>query len=553
MDEVTTKGRRELASERWAGLSDVERGKEVVRPLDPSTQLPLSDADPTPSMLQDEAVRKSEVRKEIRSTLRPFYCEACDKQYSNVAQHGEHLQSWAHHHCVVRSLFRPFSRLRADFASCCLVKQRLKALAETHRALTSSTATVSERREKERLREAKELRQTMKAAGIKVPKAKKAWAEGAPPATAAVASMVGEGSRGTGARLSAGAASGWGAFTSGKGNKGNGKGKTFSQGPPTAALAVQGRTPPPPSSDPPPPPPTDDVPLPPSPPPCDSMPPPPPPDDVPPPPPPLEPAPPPPLPAPSAKTNLVASRTEALLPPSFAPFRPAGDETRGPQLVQATRTIKAPVFVKPTSQAASGPSGSPITTAPAGPDGAEARPARRSRWDAVTELPPTQQTPRHSVTASRVEPPTPRSLAPHHGAPRPPAFLAHQSSFGHPTSVRHPAGPSSAFLPAPVAASGRSGVHATEATPRHAAPFEANPPPAPYSLHRPPQPTSQNRPPAFLAQYPSFGHPSAARPLPGCFLDTPAHPPPPPPPPPPPDDPPPPPPPDATHFYPPPA
>jgi len=48
--------------------------------------------------------RKIEVRKEIETTLRPFYCEPCGKQYSNVAQHMEHLQSWAHHHCVVRPL-----------------------------------------------------------------------------------------------------------------------------------------------------------------------------------------------------------------------------------------------------------------------------------------------------------------------------------------------------------------------------------------------------------------------------------------------------------------
>lgn len=47
-------------------------------------------------------MRRTEVRKEIVDTLRPFYCVPCDKQYSNVAQHGEHLQSWAHHHCVVR-------------------------------------------------------------------------------------------------------------------------------------------------------------------------------------------------------------------------------------------------------------------------------------------------------------------------------------------------------------------------------------------------------------------------------------------------------------------
>lgn len=32
LDEVTSKGRRELASERWAGMSEEERGREVVRP-----------------------------------------------------------------------------------------------------------------------------------------------------------------------------------------------------------------------------------------------------------------------------------------------------------------------------------------------------------------------------------------------------------------------------------------------------------------------------------------------------------------------------------------
>ncbi|CED82333.1 Zinc finger, C2H2 [Phaffia rhodozyma] len=122
MDEVMLKGRRDMESERWAGMSVEERARGA-----------------------EVEAKKTEVKREIADTLRAFYCEDCAKQYITFPQLSEHLNSYDHHHTV-----------------------RLKGLQAAHRASTSGTA--DERREKERKREEKEL---MRAMGVKVPKAKK--------------------------------------------------------------------------------------------------------------------------------------------------------------------------------------------------------------------------------------------------------------------------------------------------------------------------------------------------------------------------------------------
>ncbi|KAG9101503.1 hypothetical protein FS749_006406 [Ceratobasidium sp. UAMH 11750] len=92
---------------------------------------------------REELVAAKEQRKtEVKDTLRPFYCEDCDKQYSNVAQYDEHVRSYAHAH-VVRS--------KAQQAT---ARQRQAGEAATRKA-------------KEKKREEKEMKKMAAAAGIK--------------------------------------------------------------------------------------------------------------------------------------------------------------------------------------------------------------------------------------------------------------------------------------------------------------------------------------------------------------------------------------------------
>lgn len=73
IDEVVTKGRREMDSERYAAMDSAERGKAEVSQASHSDHSKLSSSHHTlvtPS--QDEAVKKLEVQKEIETTLRPF-------------------------------------------------------------------------------------------------------------------------------------------------------------------------------------------------------------------------------------------------------------------------------------------------------------------------------------------------------------------------------------------------------------------------------------------------------------------------------------------------
>ncbi|KAG8710448.1 hypothetical protein FRC09_000130 [Ceratobasidium sp. 395] len=92
---------------------------------------------------REELVAAKEHRKiEVKGTLRPFYCEDCDKQYSNVAQYDEHVRSYAHAH-VVRS-------------------KEQQATARQRQAGEAAT-----RKAKEKKREEKEMKKMAAAAGIK--------------------------------------------------------------------------------------------------------------------------------------------------------------------------------------------------------------------------------------------------------------------------------------------------------------------------------------------------------------------------------------------------
>ncbi|KAG9128307.1 hypothetical protein FRC07_001242 [Ceratobasidium sp. 392] len=92
---------------------------------------------------REELVAAKEQRKtEVKGTLRPFYCEDCDRQYSNVSQYDEHVRSYAHAH-VVRS-------------------KEQQATARQRQAGEAAT-----RKAKEKRREEKEMKKMAAAAGIK--------------------------------------------------------------------------------------------------------------------------------------------------------------------------------------------------------------------------------------------------------------------------------------------------------------------------------------------------------------------------------------------------
>jgi Wiskott-Aldrich syndrome protein len=78
-------------------------------------------------------------------TLRPFYCQLCDKQFKNVVQYDEHTNSYAHHH-----------------------KARAKDMQASLKLKPTDQATITLRKEKERIREERALRKMAKAAGVKV-------------------------------------------------------------------------------------------------------------------------------------------------------------------------------------------------------------------------------------------------------------------------------------------------------------------------------------------------------------------------------------------------
>lgn len=122
MIETTVSQRRELTSERMQKETDEQRQDR-----------------------EDDIARRTAVQSQIAETLRPFYCELCDKQFKNVAQYDEHTNSYAHHH---KARFRDMQ-----------ASVRMQPQEEIDR-----------RKEKERRREEKELRKLAKAQGIKITK-----------------------------------------------------------------------------------------------------------------------------------------------------------------------------------------------------------------------------------------------------------------------------------------------------------------------------------------------------------------------------------------------
>ena len=93
--------------------------------------------------LRQEAEKKLERRAaEMKVELAAFYCDCCDKQYSNVTQWTEHLASYAHTHT------RNMKALRA---------------AEADRRKAAGGLTREEKRSKEARREARALKRRMAA------------------------------------------------------------------------------------------------------------------------------------------------------------------------------------------------------------------------------------------------------------------------------------------------------------------------------------------------------------------------------------------------------
>jgi Zinc-finger double-stranded RNA-binding len=94
---------------------------------------------------KQKAADKEALASQIASTLRPFYCALCDKQYQTVAQYDEHTNSYAHHH-----------------------KQRFKDMQANAKGLGGGKQDKEARLAKERKREEKELKRMAKARGVKV-------------------------------------------------------------------------------------------------------------------------------------------------------------------------------------------------------------------------------------------------------------------------------------------------------------------------------------------------------------------------------------------------
>lgn len=61
---------------------------------------------------QDTVAKKEAIKAEVSSTLRPFYCALCDKQYLTAPQFDEHVRSYAHTHKQV--LRGPNTRITAQ-------------------------------------------------------------------------------------------------------------------------------------------------------------------------------------------------------------------------------------------------------------------------------------------------------------------------------------------------------------------------------------------------------------------------------------------------------
>lgn len=105
---------------------------------------------------QMETLKKEEVKSDIKETLRAFYCELCDKQYSKISEYEQHLQSYDHHH-----------------------KKRFKDMRDTSKKSEGAIAERESRRERERKREERENRRIheamLKKSGVKADQIPNKW------------------------------------------------------------------------------------------------------------------------------------------------------------------------------------------------------------------------------------------------------------------------------------------------------------------------------------------------------------------------------------------
>lgn len=50
--------------------------------------------------------KKQAIAQELKEVKKAFYCELCDKQYKNISEYEQHLQSYDHHHKKVWKLLQ---------------------------------------------------------------------------------------------------------------------------------------------------------------------------------------------------------------------------------------------------------------------------------------------------------------------------------------------------------------------------------------------------------------------------------------------------------------
>ncbi|KAF8624892.1 hypothetical protein AX15_005760 [Amanita polypyramis BW_CC] len=180
---------------------------------------------------EEHVARRTALQSEISSTLRPFYCTLCDKQFKTVTQYDEHTNSYAHHH-----------------------KARLKDMQANARIVPKEE--LDKRKEKERKREERELRKIAAANGIKMPKPSTGATVMAPlvPPASSLGSMVPESATPCDAPKKFG---GWVSVSASSQSQGQGQPSEFKRpGWSTVGGPSPSTTPPSPSNAPPPPPPS---------------------------------------------------------------------------------------------------------------------------------------------------------------------------------------------------------------------------------------------------------------------------------------------------------
>jgi len=51
---------------------------------------------------QDQHLEKEKIKEEVTEINKVFFCEICNKQYTQALQYDQHLSSYDHHHKKVR-------------------------------------------------------------------------------------------------------------------------------------------------------------------------------------------------------------------------------------------------------------------------------------------------------------------------------------------------------------------------------------------------------------------------------------------------------------------